>query len=103
MTPVIHIIPRAALPENTVLAFEVAGARYLVADVDGQVQAYAVGGPSAASIERAAVAEGHLRCPLHGWAIDPEDGRCGAADRCQYRPLRVEFAGEAIHVTLPGS
>jgi nitrite reductase/ring-hydroxylating ferredoxin subunit len=101
MTSMVRLIPRAALAENTVLVFEVAGTRCLVADVDGDVQAYAVAGPSARRANEAAVAEGRLRCPLHGWPIDPVAGRCGAAERCEYRPLPVEIAGDDIRVTLP--
>jgi nitrite reductase/ring-hydroxylating ferredoxin subunit len=101
MALMIHTIPRAVLPENTVLTFEVVGDRYLVANVEGEVQAYSVLGPSAASAGRAAVAEGRLRCPLHGWPIDPFEGRCGAAELCQYQPLSVEVDGDDIRVSLP--
>ena len=98
----IHTIPRAALPENGVLGFEVEGNRYLVADVDGDVQAFLVAGPSAARADRAAVAEGRVRCPLHGWPIDPVEGGCGASSRCRYAPLPVEVDGDEVRVALPG-
>ena len=98
----IHTIPRAALAENGVLTFEVAGVRCLVADVDGEVQAFSVLGQSARSADRAAVAGGRVLCPLHGWPIDPQDGRCGAGERCRYDPLSVELAGDQIRVSLPG-
>jgi hypothetical protein len=65
----VHVIRRADLPENGVVAFEHGATRYVVADIDGEVRAFAVVGPAAASADRAAVAEGHLRCPLHGWPI----------------------------------
>ena len=97
----IHTVPRSALPENGVLTFEVAGARYLVADVDSDVQAFSVLGGSEERVDRAAVADGRVLCPLHGWPIDPIDGRCGAGQRCRYQPLSVEVAGEEIRVSLP--
>ena len=97
----IHTISRSALPDNGVVAFEVAGARYLVADVDGDVQAFSVLGRSEPHIDRAAVADGRVLCPLHGWPIDPFDGRCGAAQRCRWEPLSVEVGGDEIRVSLP--
>ena len=97
----IHTIPRSALPENGVVTFEIAGARYLVADVDGDVQAFSVLGRSEERVDRAAVADGRVLCPLHGWPIDPIDGHCGAGERCRYQPLSVEVAGEDIRVSLP--
>jgi nitrite reductase/ring-hydroxylating ferredoxin subunit len=101
MALMIHTIPRAALPEGTVLSFEVAGDRYFIANVDGEMQAYSVVGPSGASASKAAVAEGRVRCPLHGWPIDPIEGGCGAAEQCRYVPLRVEADGDEIRVSLP--
>jgi nitrite reductase/ring-hydroxylating ferredoxin subunit len=97
----IHTISRSALPENGVLTFEVAGGHYLVADVDGDVQAFSVLGRSEQRADRAAVADGRVLCPLHGWPIDPIDGRCGAAQLCRYEPLSVEVAGDQIRVSLP--
>jgi nitrite reductase/ring-hydroxylating ferredoxin subunit len=97
----IHTLRRTDLAENGVLTFEVSGAHYVVADVDGDVQAFAVAGPAVGALPRAAVAEGHLRCPLHGWPIDPAEGRCGAAERCRYEPLAVEADAEEIRVSLP--
>lgn len=94
-------IPRPALPENGVVTFDVAGGHYLVADVDGDVQAFSVRGDSEQSVDRAAVADGRVICPLHGWPIDPIDGRCGASQRCRYEPLSVEVTGGQIRVSLP--
>ena len=71
----VHIVPRRDLPENGVLVFDMDGVRCLVADVDGDVRAFAMTGPAAGSADRAVVAEGFVRCPLHGWAIDPVEGR----------------------------
>lgn len=98
---VIHTLRRADLPENGVVTFEIAGAHYLVTDVEGEVRAFTVVGPATQALERAVVAEGRLRCPMHGWPIDPHVGRCGAADLCRYDPLPVEVEGEEIHVGLP--
>jgi len=95
-----HVIRRAELAENGVVDFERAGMRYLVVDIDGEVRAFHVIGPAAESVGRAAVAEGRLRCPLHGWPIDPDDGQCGAADLCRYQPLPVEIEGDEIRVRL---
>jgi nitrite reductase/ring-hydroxylating ferredoxin subunit len=97
----IHALRRPELAENSTLAFQVGDAHYVVADVDGQVQAFAVVGPAIRALSRAAVAENHLRCPLHGWPIDPDVGRCGAAERCRYEPLSVEVDGDEIRVSLP--
>ena len=99
----IQTIPRSALPENGVVTFEVAGARYLIADVDGDVQAFSVLGRSEGSVDRAAIADGRVLCPLHGWPIDPIEGVCGAAQLCRYEPLSVEVAGDQIRVSIPGS
>ena len=99
MAIAIHRIPRDELPENGVLAFQVNGSPYLVADVDGDVQAFLVAGPAARELDRAVIAEGRLRCPAHGWAID-RFGRCGAADHCRYEPIPVEVHGSEIEVTL---
>ena len=97
----LHTIPRAALSKgNGIVRFERDGETYVVADVDGDVQAYRVLGPSAASADRAAVVDGRLRCPLHGWPIDPIDGRCAGAERCRYAPLLVEANDDEIRVTL---
>jgi nitrite reductase/ring-hydroxylating ferredoxin subunit len=96
----VHVLPRRELPENGVATFDVAGTRYLVVDVDGDVRAYAVIGPAAASADRAVVAEGRLRCPLHGWPIEPVEGTCGAAELCRYRPLAVQASADEIRVTL---
>jgi 3-phenylpropionate/trans-cinnamate dioxygenase ferredoxin subunit len=98
---VIHTLRRADLPENGVVAFEIAGAHYLVTDVEGEVRAFTVVGPATQALERAVVAEGRLRCPMHGWPVDPHAGRCGAADLCRYDPLPVEIEGEEIRVGLP--
>ena len=102
MPLMIHTIARSALPENMVVSFEVAGTCYLVADVEGEVQAYALLGPSAARADRATVAEGRLRCSLHGWPIDPTEGRCGAAERCSYQGVPVEVDDDEIRVSLLG-
>lgn len=100
MPVMIRTIRRADLPENGVRAFEVAGAHYLVADIEGEVRAFAVVGPAVRHLDRAAIAEGRLRCPMHGWAIDPHQGQCGAADLCRYDPVPVEVEGEEIRVGL---
>jgi nitrite reductase/ring-hydroxylating ferredoxin subunit len=99
---VTHVVARSRLSENGTLTFEVAGAHYLVVDVDGEVMAFAVDGPAAGRIDRAAIAEGRLRCPLHGWPIDHESGQCGAAELCRYRRLPVEIHGGDIRVELGG-
>ena len=96
-----HVIPRTELAENGTLAFAVGGNRFVVADVDGEVVAFAVAGPAAGALGRAVVAEGRFRCPLHGWPIDPEDGFCHAADVCRYERLPVELSPEEIRVTVP--
>jgi nitrite reductase/ring-hydroxylating ferredoxin subunit len=93
----IHALRRADLRENGVLTFEV----YVVADIEGEVHAFAVVGPAATRLEDAVIAEGRLCCPMHGWPIDPDEGRCGAADLCRYDPLPVEVEGEEIRVSLP--
>jgi nitrite reductase/ring-hydroxylating ferredoxin subunit len=98
----IRMIRRTDLHENEALSFEFAGTHYVVADVDGAVQAFAVVGPAARALGRAAIAEGRLRCPMHGWPIDPEQGGCGAARRCHYDPLVVETEGDEVRVLLTG-
>lgn len=102
MPVMVHTLRRADLREGGVLTFEAAGAHYVVADVDGEVQAFAVSGPSVHRLDRAAVAEGRLRCPSHGWPIDAHGGGCGAAAVCRYDPVPVEAEDEEIRVELPG-
>jgi nitrite reductase/ring-hydroxylating ferredoxin subunit len=97
----IHALRRADLRENGVLTFEVAGRHYLVADIEGDVHAFAVVGPAAMSLEGTVIAEGRLRCPVHGWSIDLDEGRCGAAELCRYDRVPVEVEEEEIRVSLP--
>ena len=97
----VHTLSRRDLPENGVVTFEAAGGHYLVADVEGEVVAFAVSGPAAGGLARGVVAEGRVHCPLHGWPIDPALGRCGAAERCHYETLPVAVEAAEIHVTLP--
>jgi nitrite reductase/ring-hydroxylating ferredoxin subunit len=101
MPVMIHTVHRADLPEDGVLAFRVGAGHYVIADIDGTVSAYAVVGPAARDLDRTAIAEGRLRCPRHGWAIDPERGGCGAAERCRYEALTFEADEEHIRVSLP--
>jgi nitrite reductase/ring-hydroxylating ferredoxin subunit len=100
--PMIHTLRRADLPEGGVVSFEIAGDHFLVTDIEGEVRAFAVAGPAVHARGRAVVAEGRLRCPMHGWPIDPYVGQCGAADLCRYDPVPVEVEGEQIRVGLPG-
>ena len=102
MPLMIHTIQRSALPENGVLTFRVGGGQYLVADVDGDVQAFGILGKVESRVGQAAVADGQVLCPLHGWPIDPTEGGCGAGGLCRYEPLSVEVDGEEIRVSLPG-
>jgi nitrite reductase/ring-hydroxylating ferredoxin subunit len=99
MALTIRRIPRADLPENGVITFQAEGVHYLVADLDGELAAFAVTGPAVRDLDRAVIAEGRLRCPAHGWAIDPL-GECGAASLCRYDPIPVELHGDEIQVPL---
>jgi nitrite reductase/ring-hydroxylating ferredoxin subunit len=101
MSMMIRTLRRADLPDNGVLTFEVGGVHYVVLDADGDVCAFAVSGPAAHDLDRAVVADGRLRCPLHGWPIDPRVGRCGAADLCRYETVPVEVDDDEIRVVLP--
>jgi nitrite reductase/ring-hydroxylating ferredoxin subunit len=98
----VHTLRRDDLPKDGVVTFQVAGAHYVVADIDGEVQAFAVSGPAVRDLDRATTAEGHLRCPSHGWPIDTHGGGCGAAARCRYDPVPVEVEVEEIRVALAG-
>jgi len=97
----VRTLRHAELPAAGAVAFDAGGAHFLVADVDGDVLAFAVSGPAARDLDRAAIAEGRVRCPRHGWPIDPEVGRCGAADMCRYDRVRVEVEGDEIRVFAP--
>ena len=101
MSMMIRTLRRADLPVNGVLTFEAGGVLYVACNADGDVSAFAVSGPAAHDLDRAVVAEGRLRCPLHGWPIDPQVGRCGVADRCRYEPVPVEIDGDDMRVVLP--
>jgi nitrite reductase/ring-hydroxylating ferredoxin subunit len=83
------------------MTFEVEGVRCLVVDAEGELRAFAVVGRSASSVGRAAVMDGRVLCPLHGWPIDPDDGRCRAADLCRYERLDVEANADEIRVRVP--
>jgi nitrite reductase/ring-hydroxylating ferredoxin subunit len=93
-----HTLRRTDLPENGMATFEFAGTQCVITDIEGDVRAFAVVGPAATRLGRGAIAEGRLRCPLHGWPIDPEHGGCGAAAWCRYEPLPVEVEGDEIRV-----
>jgi nitrite reductase/ring-hydroxylating ferredoxin subunit len=97
----VHVIPRADVPPDGVVRFDAGGVTGLVADVDGDLQAWAVVGPSSAHAGEAAVADGRVLCPLHGWPIDARDGSCGAGRLCRYDRLRVDADEIAIRVHLP--
>jgi nitrite reductase/ring-hydroxylating ferredoxin subunit len=91
------------VPAGGVMPFEVDGVRGFVFDADGELRAFSVIGRSAPSVGRAAVVDGRVLCPLHGWPIDLDDGRCHAADRCWYEPLVVEADADEIRVRVPRS
>ena len=99
MTPTIRRIHRADLPENGVITFQADGTHYVVADLDGDLQAFVVAGPAVRDLDRAVIAEGRLRCPAHGWAIDLL-GQCGASKLCRYEPIPVEVHGDEIRISL---
>jgi nitrite reductase/ring-hydroxylating ferredoxin subunit len=103
MATTIYRSPRTAMPADGVMTFEVDGVRCLVVDADGELRAFSVVGRSAPSVGRAAVVDGRVLCPLHGWPIDPDDGRCRAADLCRYEPLAVEADADEIRVHVPRS
>jgi nitrite reductase/ring-hydroxylating ferredoxin subunit len=96
----IHVIPRSALPEDGVVSFEHDASLYLLADLEGEIRGFEVTGPAASEVSRAIVADGKIRCPMHGWPIDPEEGRCGASELCRYRPLQVEVSADQIRVLV---
>ena len=96
----VHALRRADLRENGVLTFEVAGRHFLVADIEGEIRAFAVIGPAGKRLDDTVIAEGRLRCPMHGWPIDPDEGRCGAAELCRYDPVPIEAEDEEIRVSL---
>src|SRR5262249_17799634 len=100
-THTILCAPRTALPADGVLTFEVDGVRGLIVRADGGVRAFSAVGRSAPRVGRAAVVDGRVLCPLHGWPIDPDDGRCRAAALCRYEPLAVEADAEKIRVRIP--
>jgi nitrite reductase/ring-hydroxylating ferredoxin subunit len=97
------VVRRSDLAANAAATFDVDAKRCLVVDLDGDVRAYEVHGPAARDAHRTAVRDGTLYCPLHGWPVGPDEPRCGAFDRCCYRPLDVAFHGEEIRVDLDAS
>jgi nitrite reductase/ring-hydroxylating ferredoxin subunit len=103
MATTIYRAPRTAVPADGVMTFEVDGVRCLVVDADGELRAFSVVGQSAPSVGRAAVVDGRVLCPLHGWPIDPDDGRCRASELCRYEPLTVEADADEIRVHVPRS
>lgn len=102
-TYTIYRAPRSAVPAGGVMTFEVEGVRCLVVDAEGDIRAFSVVGRSAPTVGRAAVVDGRVLCPLHGWPIDFDDGRCGAGEYCRYEPLAVEADAEEIRVRVPRS
>jgi nitrite reductase/ring-hydroxylating ferredoxin subunit len=99
----IYAVHRTDIPANGMLTLQHDGHRLVVADVEGELLAFAVSGPAAHHLERVVVADGRLRCPLHGWPIDAEAGRCGAAEFCRFDPLRLTDDGREVRVDLPGT
>jgi nitrite reductase/ring-hydroxylating ferredoxin subunit len=97
-----HTVRRTDIPENGMITLERGGRHFIIANVDGDVVAFVVSGPAAERLERSVIAQGRLCCPLHGWPIDPEVGRCGTGEFCRYEPLSVAVEGPDIRVTLPG-
>jgi nitrite reductase (NADH) small subunit len=64
---------RAALP----LAVQVAGRRYRVVEVDGALLAHSTLCPHwLGPLDDAAVVDGRVRCPWHGYLFDVATGRC---------------------------
>lgn len=101
MTTATHVIRRADLPENGVVHIEAGGGtRVIVVDIEGEVRAFAVSGPAAQDIDRAFVTDRRLRCATHGWPIDLDEGKCGAAELCRYRPIPVDIEAEEIRIRL---
>jgi nitrite reductase/ring-hydroxylating ferredoxin subunit len=94
----LRTLTRSELGENGVVAFEAAGTHYLVAEIEGELRAFAVFGPAVHDLDRTVVAEGRVRCPMHGWAIDPDSGRCGAAELCRYDSIPVAVDGDEVRV-----
>jgi len=97
----IYTIPRAHLAENGILTFPAGRLTCVVADVDGEIEAFSVAGRSAPHVDRAAIVDGRVLCPLHGWPIDPAAGGCAAGTLCRYERLSVEADDTVIRVTLP--
>ena len=83
------------------MSFDADQVHCLVADVNGELQAFAVHGKTDRLAGRAVLSDGRILCPLHGWPIDPEDGRCGAGQACHYERLSVEVVGDEIWIGLP--
>jgi nitrite reductase/ring-hydroxylating ferredoxin subunit len=102
MPLMIHTIPRSELPVNGVMTFEADGLTCLIADVEGNVEAFSVRGRSSGHLDRAAIADGRVLCALHGWPIDTADGGCGVGALCRYDRLAVEADDLDIRVSLSG-
>ena len=100
MPQTIRTIPRAHLPENGVLTFAVGTLTCVIADVEGTIEAFSVAGRAAGYVDRAAIVDGHVLCPLHGWPIDTAAGGCAAGTLCRYETLPVEVADGEIRVRV---
>ncbi len=77
MSEFVSVADAASLPPGHGRTVNVRGREFAVWNLDGQF--YAMddqcphrGGPLGAG----ALQDGHVTCPLHGWAFDPRTGAC---------------------------
>lgn len=92
--------PLARLRERLPLALEFGGERYRVVEVDGELFAHATRCPHwLGPLEAAAIEDGCVRCPWHGYLFDARTGASRDGHRLRLAPaprLRVDAGGEVI-------
>ena len=89
--------------DDEVQSVSAAGTPVLLVRRAGSVRAYANKCPHlGATLAAGSLANGFLRCPLHGWEFDAATGRCSRpCGEAALRPYDVRVAGGTIFVEIP--
>ena len=97
--------PAAKLRARLPLCVELGGRRYRVLEVGGELLAHATRCPHLLGpLDDAAVEDGVVRCPWHGYAFDVKSGRSTEGRRLRLPPApRVEVDADGQATLVPAS
>ncbi len=91
---------RRSLP----LAFEMGGSAYRVVDIDGELVAHATTCPHMLGpLDDAAVEQGQVRCPWHGYRFEVKSGDCTSGQRCRLPPAPAIIVDEVSRAVIARS